>query len=82
MALPETVAAGVGGGQAEGVEPAPGHQRDPVRAEDRLSVAATASGVSGVDRGLLLLLPLVEGRDVGASPRQATRTAAAEGRAA
>ena len=82
MALPEAALAGVGGGKAPGVEPAPGGERDPVCAEDRLPMAAVAPRVPGVERGLLLLLSLVARRDLGASQPRPTLATAAEGQSA
>lgn len=82
MVLPEAALAGVGGGKAPGVEPAPSGERDPVCAEDGLPMAAIAWGVPGLGCGLLLLLPLVARWDVGASAPHAALATAAEGRSA
>src|SRR5512144_2982326 len=82
MALPEAAAASVAGGQAQGVEPAPGGECEPIRAEDGLPMAAVAPRVPALERGLLLLVPLVARWDVGTPHPPVPRAAAAEGGAA
>lgn len=82
MALPEAAPAGVDGGKAARAELAPGSERDSLRAEDRLPMAAVAPRVPGVERGLLLLLSLVARRDLGAPQPRPAFAAAAEGRSA
>jgi len=82
VALPEAAPAGVDGGEAARAEPAPGRERDSLRAEDRLPRAAVAPRVPGVERGLRRLLSRVARRDLGASQPRPAFAAAAEGRSA